>query len=240
MISVTTEEDFVEHRQRTAVWLPDLLQGNTAVEIEGEGRTPRKRRAILAAATEAFLQHGYLGASMDEVAAKAGVSKQTVYKQFENKERLFAEIVLGTSDQLMNGLSEAYADTLEGATDAREALQALARRLLESLTADSVLQLRRLVIAEADRFPEVCGAWFNTGFEKSLEALGEALTRLAERGLLRELEDPTLAAYQFAGLVMYKPMNRAMFAGTRQRPAHGELDKLADQATEVFLASYGA
>jgi len=237
MISVTTEEDAVEeYRQRAAVWQPE----QAAPTIEGEGRTPRKRRAILAAATEVFLQHGYLGASMDEVAAKAGVSKQTVYKQFENKERLFAEIVLGTSDQLMDGLLQAYAETLDGATDAREALRALARRLLDSLTSDSVLQLRRLVIAEADRFPEVCGAWFTSGFENSLEALGTALTRLTERGLLRELDDPTLAAYQFAGLVMYKPMNRAMFAGTRQRPKPGELDKLADQATEVFLAAYGA
>ncbi|MET9270024.1 TetR/AcrR family transcriptional regulator [Kribbella sp. NPDC003557] len=209
-------------------------------QVEIEGRTPRKRRAILAAATEVFLQHGYLGASMDEVAAKAGVSKQTVYKQFENKERLFAEIVLGTSDQLMDGLLQAYVDTLEGAADAREALRALALRLLQSLTADSVLQLRRLVIAEADRFPEVCGAWFTSGFEKSLDALGQALSRLSDRGLLRELDDPTLVAYQFAGLVMYKPMNRAMFAGTRQRPKPGELEDLADRAVEVFLAAYGA
>jgi AcrR family transcriptional regulator len=209
-------------------------------DTELEGRTPRKRRAILAAATDVFLQHGYLGASMDEVAARAGVSKQTVYKQFENKERLFAEIVLGTSDVVMDELVQAYADTLDGAVDAQEALRALARRLLQSLTADSVLKLRRLVIAEADRFPEVCGAWFNSGFEKSLDALGVALTRLSDRGLLRELEDPTLAAYQFAGLVMYKPMNRAMFAGTRQRAKTGELEKLADQAVDVFLAAYGA
>ncbi|GAA1569786.1 TetR/AcrR family transcriptional regulator [Kribbella hippodromi] len=209
-------------------------------DVETEGRTPRKRRAILAAATEVFLQHGYLGASMDEVAAKAGVSKQTVYKQFENKERLFAEIVGGTSDQLMDGLQQAYDDTLDGAVDAREALRALAYRLLQSLTADNVLQLRRLVIAEADRFPEVCGAWFTNGFEQSLDALGKALTRLTERGLLRQLDDPTLAAYQFAGLVMYKPMNRAMFAGTRQRPKPGELETLADQAANVFLAAYGS
>lgn len=210
------------------------------MEPELEGRTPRKRRAILAAATEVFLQHGYLGASMDEVAAKAGVSKQTVYKQFECKERLFAEIVLGTSDQLMDGLLQAYVETLDGAADAREALRALAGRLLQTLTADSVLQLRRLVIAEADRFPEVCGAWFSSGFEKSLEALGQALTRLSDRGLLRRLDDPTLAAYQFAGLVMYKPMNRAMFAGTRQRADSAELARLADQAADVFLAAYGS
>src|SRR5919109_972278 len=96
-------------------------------QVEIEGRTPRKRRAILAAATEVFLQHGYLGASMDEVAAKAGVSKQTVYKQFENKERLFADIVLGTSDGLIEGLTKAYAEILDGATDARQALRDLAR-----------------------------------------------------------------------------------------------------------------
>ena len=224
----------MDQRQRAAVWQPEQADA-----VEGEGRTPRKRRAILAAATEVFLQHGYLGASMDEVAAKAGVSKQTVYKQFENKERLFAEIVLGTSDQLLDGLTKAYAETLDGATDARGALRDLARYFLDSLTNSSVLQLRRLVIAEADRFPEVCGAWFTSGFERSLEALGEALTTLTERGLLRELPDPTLAAYQFAGLVMYKPMNRAMFAGTEARPPADEFDKLADQATEVFLAAYG-
>lgn len=211
----------------------------SAMEPNPEGRTATKRRAIHAAATEVFLQHGYLGASMDEVAAKAGVSKQTVYKQFENKERLFAEIVLGTNEQLAENLAKAYAETLDGATDAREALLALAYRLLESLTSDGILQLRRLVIAEADRFPEVCGAWFTTGFEKSLEALGQALTRLTDRGLLRTLDDPTLVAYQFAGLVMYKPMNRAMFAGTRQRPKPDELETLATRAVDVFLASYG-
>ncbi|MFF1822097.1 TetR/AcrR family transcriptional regulator [Kribbella sp. NPDC058245] len=205
-----------------------------------EGRTAQKRRAITTAATEVFLQHGYLGASMDEVAAKAGVSKQTVYKQFENKERLFAEIVLGTNDLLAVDLAAAYTETLNGATDAREALRALAFRLLESLTADNILQLRRLVIAEADRFPEVCGAWFTGGFEKSLESLGQALAGLTERGLLRELDDPTLVAYQFAGLVMYKPMNRAMFAGSRARPKPAELDTIADRAVDVFLKSYGA
>jgi AcrR family transcriptional regulator len=176
---------------------------------------------------------------MDEVAAKAGVSKQTVYKQFENKERLFAEIVLGTNGVLAVDLAAAYAETLNGATDAREALRALAFRLLESLTADNIVQLRRLVIAEADRFPEVCGAWFTGGFEKSLETLGQALAGLTERGLLREFDDPTLVAYQFAGLVMYKPMNRAMFAGSRARPKPNEFDAIAESAVDVFLASYG-
>lgn len=65
------------------------------------------------------------------------------------------------------------------------------------------------------------------------------MTRLAERGMLRDLSHPTLAAYQFAGLVMYKPMNQAVFTGTGARPAADELQHIADRAAKVFLAAYG-
>ncbi|WP_030040457.1 TetR/AcrR family transcriptional regulator, partial [Streptomyces resistomycificus] len=59
------------------------------MEKNPEGRSARKRQAILEAATEVFLNKGYLGTSMDEVAALASVSKQTVYKNFTDKQRLF-------------------------------------------------------------------------------------------------------------------------------------------------------
>jgi TetR/AcrR family transcriptional repressor of mexJK operon len=203
------------------------------------GRTARKRQAILQAATEVFLSNGYLGASMDEVAAKAAVSKQTVYKQFADKEHLFAEIILGTTAQIVDGFARAYAKDLDEATDARAALRELARRFLDSLMQPDVLRLRRLVLAEADRFPEISGAWFERGFHQSLVLLGESMRRLVDRGLLRRLPDPTLAAYQFAGLVMYKPMNQVMFAGTHAGPTPGELETIADQAAEAFVAAYG-
>ncbi|WP_223167148.1 TetR/AcrR family transcriptional regulator [Nonomuraea sp. SYSU D8015] len=204
-----------------------------------EGRTARKRRAILEAATEVFLRHGYLGASMDEVAARAAVSKQTVYKQFQDKEHLFAEIILGTNTRGVDGLMRAYATILDEATDAQKAMRALAQQYLDSFTEPEFLQLRRLVLAEADRFPDISGAWFKGAFHRSLVLLGEALARMADRGLLRDLPDPTLAAYHFAGLVMYKPLNQAMFAGTAARPEAEELSYLADRAAEAFLAIYG-
>lgn len=65
------------------------------------------------------------------------------------------------------------------------------------------------------------------------------MTRLADRGMLRELADPTLAAYRFAGLVMYKPMNQLMFAGTEAQPPADELEQIADRAAEVFRTAYG-
>src|SRR5262249_56151890 len=65
----------------------------------GTDRSGRKRRAIMDAATTLFLRQGYPGTSMDQIAARAGVSKQTVYKHFADKERLFVEIVVAIVDE---------------------------------------------------------------------------------------------------------------------------------------------
>jgi AcrR family transcriptional regulator len=203
------------------------------------GRSERRRQAIIGAATEVFLRHGYLGATTDEVAARASVSKQTVYKHFADKEHLFADIILNSTVQLVDGLSNAVASTLQDAQDVPKALRDLADSWLRGLLQPDVLRLRRLVIAEADRFPEVGRAWFDRGFDRALVILGEEMQRLADRGLLHNLGDPTLAAYQFAGLVMYQPMNQVMFAGTDALPAADKLNHIADSAVKVFLMTYG-
>src|ERR1700742_4043870 len=67
-------------------------------------RSERKHTAILAAATDVFLHHGFLGTSMDEVAARAAVSKQTVYKQFASKEALFIAIGRSMTDGAGGGV----------------------------------------------------------------------------------------------------------------------------------------
>lgn len=202
-------------------------------------RSGQRRQAIIRAATEVFLQHGYVGATTDDVAARASVSKQTLYKHFADKERLFAEVILDTTVHVVEELSEAVARRVEDADDVTAALRGLAKEWMSDLLQPDVLRLRRLVIAEADRFPEVAKAWFDRGFGPGVTILGEALQRLANRGRLRNLGDPTLAAYQFAGLVMYQPMNQAMFAGTGEIPATAELSRIADSAVEVFMAAYG-
>ena len=143
---------------------------------------------------------------------------------------------VGPTVQVVDGLSSAVASTLQ---DARKALSDFANGFLRSLLQPDVLRLRRLVIAEADRFPEVGRAWFDRGFDRTLVILGEAIQRLADRGLLHNLSDPTLAAYQFAELVMYQPMNQVMFAGTDAVPPADQLSGIADWAVEMFLTSYG-
>ena len=202
-------------------------------------RSERRRQAIIKAAIEVFVRHGYLGATTDEVAARASVSKQTLYKHFADKQHLFAEVILDTTVQVVDGLSAAVASTLDDAHDVRQALRALADGFLRGLLQPDVVRLRRLVIAEADRFPEIGRAWFDRGFDRALVILGEAMQRLAGRGLLHNLHDPALAAYQFAGLVMYQPMNQVMFAGADAPPPAEHLTRIADSAVDVFLAAYG-
>jgi len=202
-------------------------------------RSDQKRQAIIRAATEVFLENGYLGATTDEVAARASVSKQTLYKHFADKERLFADVILDTTVHLVEGMSGAVARRLEDTDDVLAALRGLAEEWVSGLLQTDVLRLRRLVIAEADRFPEVARAWFDRGFGPAVSFLGAALQRLSDRGLLCNLDDPALAAYQFAGLVLYWPMNQAMFAGTQEIPAAAELSRIADSAVKVFLAAYG-
>ena len=213
----------------------DVQAGATAET----GRSERRRQAIIQAAAEVFLRHGYLGATTDEVAARASVSKQTLYKYFADKQHLFAETILDTTVQVVDGLSSAVASTLQDAQDVRQALRDVANGWVRGLLQPEVLRLRRLVIAEADRFPEVGRAWFDRGFDRALVILGEALRGLADRGLLHNLSDPTLAAYQFAGLVMYQPMNQVMFAGTEALPPADKLNRIADSAVDMFLATYG-
>jgi AcrR family transcriptional regulator len=213
----------------------DVQAGATAET----GRSERRRQAIIQAAAEVFLQHGYLGATTDEVAARASVSKQTLYKYFADKQHLFADTILDTTVQVVDGLSSAVASTLQDAQDVRQALRDVANGWVRGLLQPEVLRLRRLVIAEADRFPEVGRAWFDRGFDRALVILGEALRGLADRGLLHNLSDPTLAAYQFAGLVMYQPMNQVMFAGTDALPPTDKLNRIADSAVDMFLATYG-
>jgi AcrR family transcriptional regulator len=191
------------------------------------------------AATVLFLRDGYRNTNMDQIAADAAVSKQTVYKQFQDKQHLFAAVITETTVEVVGRLADIAAHTLDDAHDVRKALRDLADGWLRGMLQPDVLRLRRLVIAEADRFPEVGRAWFDRGFDRALVILGESLQRLADRGLLHDLGDPTLAADQFAGLVLYRPMNQVMFAGTDAVPSADTLARIADAAVDVFLAAYG-
>lgn len=202
---------------------------------ETSTRTERKRAQIMAAATSAFLEHGYKGTSMDLVAAVARVSKQTVYKHFADKEQLFQAIVLAamtpTSHQLAAGVP------VKPGRDIEADLLAVTRNLVKAIMRPEVLRLRRLLIGESARFPEFGGAYYEQGFAGGLRSLAEQLTVFAERGALR-LEDPLTAAQHLAGMALWVPMNRAMFTGDDRPPTPEELTHYCTTAVKAFLRAY--
>lgn len=196
-----------------------------------------KRRAILEAATAAFLRNGYRGTSMDEIAAAARVSKQTVYKHFSDKERLFAEIVTATVHEAGDTVEEGVRN-LQASGDVEADLRELARRQLHFVMQPRIMQLRRLVIGEANRFPELGRTFYEQGPRRTIAALATAFARLVERGQLH-IEDPRLAAAQFNWLIMSEPLNQSMLLGDDHIPDPAELDAWADAAVRLFLAAHG-
>jgi TetR/AcrR family transcriptional regulator, mexJK operon transcriptional repressor len=200
-------------------------------------RSARKRAAILEAAATVFLRNGYRGTSMDEIAALARVSKQTVYAHFADKERLFSDIVTNAVNEAADPV---YADVLElqDTGDLEADLRRFARQLLARVMQPRILQLRRLVIGEAARFPELGRTFYEQGPGRTIAALATIFERLAERGAL-QLDDPPLAAAHFNWLVMAIPLNEAMFLGQDEPPSPARLNRYADAGVRTFLAAYG-
>jgi TetR/AcrR family transcriptional regulator, mexJK operon transcriptional repressor len=205
-------------------------------EFEDERRSARKRRAILEAATTAFLRNGYPGTSMDEIAALAGVSKQTVYKHFTDKEHLFSQIVTATVDEIADPNHDEVLK-LRDTGDLERDLRDFARRQLRAVMQPRLLQLRRLIIGEAGRFPQLGRLFYERGPGRTIDALAAMFERLASRGAL-ELGDVRLAAAHFNWLVMSIPLNQAMLLGDDEPATTAELDRYADAGVGAFLAAY--
>ena len=207
------------------------------MEANSESRSDRKRKALLLAATEIFLDKGYDCTSMDDVAAKAAVSKPTVYKYFSDKERLFAEIVRATTGEI-DDLVRLVIETIVGRTSVESDLIVLARHFITALMQPRILRLRRLVIANADRFPDVGRSWYEQGFERVLATLAISFQGLADRKLLH-VDDPLLAANHFVGLLLWIPVNKAMFTGDHDSSPE-DLERSTVAAVHAFLRGYGS
>jgi TetR/AcrR family transcriptional repressor of mexJK operon len=199
-------------------------------------RATRKRDEILAAAREAFTNEGYMGTSMDAVAAHAGASKRTVYQYFRDKEQLFAAAVLDTVDRGYEYCKPrilALAET----DDVQTAIREHARATITGLTNPELLKMRRLVIAEAERFPAIGREYYQRSWVSTLELFADALRTLTRRGLLA-VEDPDRAAYIFTWLIASIPANKVAFLGDASLDPPDELAAQADEAARVFLAAY--
>lgn len=191
---------------------------------------------ILDAALDAFVIDGFAGTSTDQIAAGAAASKQTIYKRFGDKATLFRAIV----DHVLVSAREQIVDTDVGdCRTGEEAVTRLARRLADTLLTARVQRLRRLIIAEAARFPDIGLAYYEGAFQLTLAGLARVLDGLVARGLLR-IDDTAVAANQLAGLTLWLPTNRIMMTGRLDSVTPAEIDASLDAGVRTFLAAYDA
>lgn len=217
--------------------IPVNLFLNRAVQmkpISGQPAPSGKALAVLDAARDVFLTHGFAAATTDMIQQAAGVSKATVYAHYPNKEALFAAVIERQCAEHMNALRALR--PLAGGI--RAVLHELAAAYLDFAMAPQGLALVRVVMAEAPRFPKLAGMFFDKGPAVYCAIVGEHLSRAAGSGEL-ELGDTTAleAANLFFSLVRGQAQLECMLH-PQQTATPAQKRRWARLALETFFRAF--
>ncbi|MCG8918759.1 TetR/AcrR family transcriptional regulator [Actinokineospora sp. PR83] len=196
-----------------------------------------KRESILGAAFTVFAREGYAAASVDAIAAEAGVAKPTVYNHFGDKEGLFRAVVVAEAERAVVKNLAVVHRLQDTGDDIRPLLVDVGSRLVECYSDDRSWALRRLLYAEVTKFPDLFDVVRAGAADQVAEALADRLARLSLAGRLRRL-DPVAAAEQFAALLT-GPMEARSRMGTKAL-GEAEYRAVAEAAVDTFLAAFGA
>lgn len=149
-----------------------------------------KRKAILDAARCAFIAHGYSGTSMETIADLTPVSKATVYKYFQSKANLFAEVIQSQASTLLNTLQRLQTQASEPPA---AGLTRIGFAFVDIIYTPDALQLYRLIIAEQQQFPELGELIYRAGPEPVIRCMSNYLRDLSDRGVLMVSNSETSA-----------------------------------------------
>ncbi|MFH1148953.1 MAG: TetR/AcrR family transcriptional regulator [Actinomycetota bacterium] len=186
------------------------------------------RDRIQESALEVFAEKGLCGATMVEIARRAGLTGGALYRYYPGKDELFQAVI----------------DRHSGAFSALEMVRDLIPEL-QPLTALKFIaqgmflffygniDFMRVVVSEAVRSPELSRAFFDKMLQPSEEFIRGCIQQWKEQGLLRDDLDPAAATTAFMGMLGYLMLDLAFFSGGTQREV--ESGELAEQFTRVFL-----
>jgi AcrR family transcriptional regulator len=207
---------------------------SSAAAPAGSGRGDARRRAMIEAAAELFLERGYEKTSLGDVVRRSGGSLATLYAAFGSKEGLFEAIVAEISEQI---LSEFAAPELESQS-LDQALQLFGERFLGMILCPNALRWHRMCLAEGHQFPALREALLRSGPGRVRDRLADYLSVHARSGRLR-LDDPGEAAGHFIALLK----SEILLAAVCGDPVDLSTDRVAHQASravDVFLHGYSA
>ena len=191
-----------------------------------------KRRQILEGARRVFLRDGFDGASMNEVARAAGVSKGTLYVYFTSKEELFAALL---RDEKVDQAEQLCRFDTDG-PDVRANLHGFGVRFVELVLRPDSLAHYRTVVAVAPRFPEIGRAFYEAGPQTGRRRLARYFDRQVGAGRL-SIADTALAAAQFLELCKGELLLEVLL-GIGEQPTSAAIDRHVHHAVTLFMTVY--
>ena len=212
----------------------------STIDTEIVGTPPRteaesaKRRDIIDGARRVFFDKGFDGASMDEVAKTAGVSKATIYVYFSSKEELFEALVRNDRARSAEHLFEVD----ESIEDVGSLLRRIGLSFMTMMIQPDHIRLIRMVIGIAEKFPRIGQIFYDAGPCHGGRRLADLLHQQADLGRLK-LDDDLAAAYLFLNMCQ-GPHVKGLLFGDKAKPTQEQIEETVDLAVRVFLATYGA
>lgn len=187
---------------------------------------------LLDIATEVFMEHGFEGASTNEIAKRANCSKTTLYCRFPTKQALFIAVLERRMAAMFKELESALPD--DGPLE--ETLMEFGSRVLRIALSDEKIRLQRVVSMEAERFPEVAARYFELGPDRCYRRLSRYFCEQIKRGRLVN-EDPHLMAEHLISLITGGPVTWRML-GLRNDSGSKDHRRRLQGAVRVFLRAY--
>lgn len=206
-----------------------LAPANSRREANREAR----RDAILDVAARWFLEHGYAGTTMSAIAAEMGGSKGTLWNYFPSKEELFGAVIERVAGDFRARLVEVL-DPADGEVEAR--LRRYARQFLAKVTSPQAIAVHRLVVGEANRFPEVGRIFFEYAPRLTQAMLAEYLAAAMDKGQLRQ-DNPLAAAQNLSGLCM-AGCHQLLMMGMIEEASAELIEADVERAVSAFMRAY--
>ncbi len=194
----------------------------------------RKFDQVLGGAREVFMRDGFEGAAVDDIARAAGVSKATLYSYFPDKRLLFMEV----AKRECNRQAEQAIGAIKMDAPIPEILNTVAHEMINFITSDFGQRIFRICVAEADRFPELGRAFYESGPNVVRSKMIDLLACGIARGELA-IDDIDLAADQFPELCKADLFPRMVFKGEKSF-TDAEKTRVIRGAVATFMARYGA
>ena len=160
-----------------------------------------KRNAILDIASDIFLKRGYQGASVNEMSRKSGISKETFYRYFKNKEQLFLAVIDKELQIYWDGLS--LLDYVEKDEHALRTLSYVGTELIKYFVSERTMALRKLIFSECVNHPKIGRTYYSHGPERAYKAMKKYFDRQKKKGVKWRLSSRALAE-NFVSLLLHK------------------------------------